>query len=236
MNRKTRQPFFCIIFLIFLCQSLIALDAPIGIYNPKVISPFQLPKDPKLNKLLKDYRKRYSKVTGLEFSGLHWNMGIVVYINEDSETYIKNHIAHLKTLIDEDEDEDDGEWEEESDKEETTASKKVISKEMKKATSNTYVPGVVIIKENYAMKKSVPVAPTFLTIMIKREPGYDPKYNDWEYLQTSVDGQIILRGKYENPQVKNVCADCHGNIKERDYIFSTYLTKPQAKKTFERSN
>lgn len=204
-------------------------------FNLKKPNPFKIPKEERLAQIIKNYGNDYIQVTDLQFSGLHWNMGMVVFVNKDQDIYVKNHLIHLKTLSEDEEEEDDGEWEEEEKSEKQSSNKKEEeeddnweeeddSDEQKELKQNgfKYSEGTIIVKENYAMKGKVAIAPTFLTIMIKREAGYDPKYNDWEYIQTGVDGSLILKGKFDHPQVKSVCADCHGNIQDRDYIFSTY--------------
>lgn len=54
--------------------------------------------------------------------------------------------------------------------------------------------------------------------MIKREPGYDPENGDWEYAYV-VRGPAkqLTRGKLAS------CIDCHSHMKDRDYLFRTYL-------------
>jgi hypothetical protein len=57
--------------------------------------------------------------------------------------------------------------------------------------------GSVIVKEKLPAKDSS--SPELLTVMIKREPGFDPENGDWEYM--AVDGtgkEVQARGKLAN--------------------------------------
>jgi hypothetical protein len=56
------------------------------------------------------------------------------------------------------------------------------------------------------------------TIMIKREPGYNPTVGDWEFSVASGDGmQLQASGKLEN------CQACHITKTDSDFIFRPYL-------------
>ena len=82
---------------------------------------------------------------------------------------------------------------------------------------NPYFPeGSVIVKEKLPDKFSQ--TPELLTVMIKREKGFNPTSGDWEYMV--VDGTattVQARGKLEN------CQACHTGKPGTDYIFRTYL-------------
>jgi hypothetical protein len=76
--------------------------------------------------------------------------------------------------------------------------------------------GSVIVKEKHPTKDDN--APELLTVMIKREKGFNPTSGDWEYLVT--DGpakQVKGRGKLAN------CMGCHEKMKEADFVFRQYL-------------
>ena len=89
-----------------------------------------------------------------------------------------------------------------------------------------YDTGTIFVKENYATNNGSPGQPLTLTIMIKREKGYDPDMGDWQYIQSDVSGKIIFDGASNNKRLYQACISCHANIKERDYIFSTYYSAP----------
>jgi hypothetical protein len=72
--------------------------------------------------------------------------------------------------------------------------------------------GTVIVKEKLTTPDSE--KPELLTVMIKRDKGFDAKYGDWEYLVISGTGTAIeAKGKLEN------CQSCHIAKRDTDYIF-----------------
>jgi hypothetical protein len=76
--------------------------------------------------------------------------------------------------------------------------------------------GSIIVKEKLPDEQAV--APELLTVMIKREAGFNPQSGDWEYLV--FDGtatKIEAGGKLEN------CQSCHAGNKASDYVFRSYL-------------
>jgi hypothetical protein len=83
--------------------------------------------------------------------------------------------------------------------------------------SPRYPQGSIIVKEKLASADST--TPELLTVMIKRERGYNPASNDWEFLVVSGDTKTVLeRGKLEN------CTACHASQRGSDFIFRNYLT------------
>jgi hypothetical protein len=76
--------------------------------------------------------------------------------------------------------------------------------------------GSVIIKEKLTAEDST--KPELMTIMRKREKGYNPTHGDWEYLVTDGAGkQIQAAGKLDN------CQKCHIQWKAGDYVSRRYL-------------
>lgn len=76
--------------------------------------------------------------------------------------------------------------------------------------------GSIIVKEKLLAKDSP--APELLTVMVKREKGFNQGSGDWEYMvvngeRTKIEG----RGKLEN------CQSCHLLKSETDYVFRSYL-------------
>lgn len=171
--------------------------------SPFDILPFVLPKmEPTL---YTGYRKNWSRLTGFEYSGLHWQQFVSIYVNKGANIYRDNYLAYLSLYRDEDDDDDEEE-------EETTD------------TFQEYELGTIFLKENYLAHAGKPGQPSSLTIMIKRKPGFDVKGGNWEYLQTDIKGDVIMQGNSTNPQIKQACSECHANMAERDYVFSTFLT------------
>jgi hypothetical protein len=83
--------------------------------------------------------------------------------------------------------------------------------------------GSVILKEKLPVKDTT--SPELLTVMIKREAGFNPQLGDWEFM--AVDGagkQVQARGRLEN------CQTCHATVENTDFVFRNYLpTKVQEK-------
>lgn len=80
----------------------------------------------------------------------------------------------------------------------------------------TFPSGSIIVKEKLPDKTSH--SPELLTVMIKKEKGFNPPSGDWEYLVVDGNGQSVQeRGKLEN------CQSCHLSTPQTDYIFRSYL-------------
>lgn len=169
--------------------------------DPFSIYPFEIPE--KYSEDLHDYRTDWTRLTGFEYSGLHWQQFIAIYINREADVYTYNfnqYIRYYQDLEEYDEDE---------------ISEPIFKK---------YTPGTIILKENFAAKNGSPDTPLTITMMIKHAPGYDPQNGDWEYVQSTSSGEIILSGNEQDPAVKTACANCHINIAERDYIFTNFYS------------
>ena len=77
--------------------------------------------------------------------------------------------------------------------------------------------GSVIVKEKRAKPDSK--SPELLTVMRKREKGYNPVAGDWEYLVLSGTGEKMeARGRLAN------CQSCHARWKETDHVSRVYFT------------
>ena len=76
--------------------------------------------------------------------------------------------------------------------------------------------GSIIVKEKLATKAST--SPELLTVMRKREPGYDPNKGDWEYMVFDGAAKVLqASGKLEK------CQSCHLLEKTTDYVSRNYL-------------
>ncbi|HEX8649599.1 MAG TPA: cytochrome P460 family protein [Pyrinomonadaceae bacterium] len=76
--------------------------------------------------------------------------------------------------------------------------------------------GSIIVKEKLEALEDT--SPEMLTVMAKREKGFNPESGDWEYMvvsgsRTKIEG----RGKLAN------CQSCHVLKGETDYVFRSYL-------------
>ncbi|HSE23768.1 MAG TPA: cytochrome P460 family protein [Pyrinomonadaceae bacterium] len=85
--------------------------------------------------------------------------------------------------------------------------------------------GTVIVKEKLPNKDAT--AAELLTVMRKRERGYDSKNGDWEYLMLDGPGRDIQDAvKVES------CQSCHMAYKQQDYVTRLYLT-PDTRKSLK---
>jgi len=88
--------------------------------------------------------------------------------------------------------------------------------------------GSIIVKEKFVRPKtknfwdtaklSKDAMPELLTVMVKREKGFDPANGDWEYQVLKGDGSKRTSVGLE------YCAKCHAGRKSRDYVFGEYGT------------
>lgn len=73
--------------------------------------------------------------------------------------------------------------------------------------------GSIIVREK--LNQPSDVQPELLTVMVKRQKGFNPRANDWEFLL--IDG---ARTKVLERQKKGSCLNCHGSQAHRDYVYS----------------
>jgi len=87
--------------------------------------------------------------------------------------------------------------------------------------------GSMIVKEKYVAPtrkdtdwfiRKLPkgARPELLTVMIKREKGFDPANGDWEYQVASGDAQK------SNAKGLEHCAKCHQDLADQDYVFERH--------------
>ena len=76
--------------------------------------------------------------------------------------------------------------------------------------------GSVIVKEKLPSRDSS--EPELLTVMTKREPGYNRQNGDWEYIALDGSGKSVqARGRLES------CQACHMMVQATDYVSRNYL-------------
>jgi hypothetical protein len=82
-----------------------------------------------------------------------------------------------------------------------------------------YPVGAMIAKAKLLQGKDAPVSVAF---MVKRKAGFNPASLDWEFL--FFDGQMKRQ-----VSAGSGCQGCHGNRKETDGVFGSYLpdTRPE---------
>ena len=171
------------------------------------VSPFHAPD--KYAAAFADYRNGWTRLTGYEYSGLHWGQFISLYVNKDPDAYIRNYRKYMRWYVDADIDE---------------------ASPAEARHFEPYAVGTIFLKENYRADSGVRSTPLTVTAMIKREPGYDPAIHDWEFVQFDTTGRILLSGNSRDATTQAVCIKCHGNISERDFIFSTLYSNAPSEK------
>jgi len=83
-------------------------------------------------------------------------------------------------------------------------------------TKPRFSAGSVIVKEKLAKPGE---NPDLLTVMVKRDRGYDPANGDWQFLTFDGKGAKVTSGG----NVKN-CQECHERRKDVDFVFRAYLS------------
>ncbi|HSS19073.1 MAG TPA: cytochrome P460 family protein [Pyrinomonadaceae bacterium] len=70
----------------------------------------------------------------------------------------------------------------------------------------------IIVRE----KRATPAdeQPQHLTVMIKRERGFNPKANDWEFLSVNATGTKVLQR-----QKNGSCVKCHATQAATDFVY-----------------
>jgi len=89
-------------------------------------------------------------------------------------------------------------------------------KSMMEDKSPHFPQGSIIVKEKLPAKDST--SPELLTVMMKREAGFNPENGDWEYLVFDGAGkQVQTRGRLDN------CQACHTMVAPTDFVYRNYL-------------
>lgn len=72
--------------------------------------------------------------------------------------------------------------------------------------------GAIVLKENYTLAGDLAAS----TVMYKKT-GYNPDHNDWFWLKVLADGTVEKEGMVAG------CQECHGDVKDNDYIWTGAL-------------
>ena len=81
---------------------------------------------------------------------------------------------------------------------------------------SNFKSGAIIVREKLAQPDSK--TPDLLAVMIKREPGFNPRAHDWEFLV--LNGTATRISKREK---KGACFDCHKS--QHDFVYGDYERK-----------
>lgn len=77
--------------------------------------------------------------------------------------------------------------------------------------------GSIIVREKL-LQEEADAAPQLLVAMVKRERGFNPSANDWEFLV--LDGSAT---RITERQKTGSCSDCHRRQENNDFVFRSYL-------------
>jgi len=167
----------------------------------EITSDLKLP--PKLENELNGPIQNWARLTGFEFSGLHWNNFIIIFVNKNPEIYTYNYAQYIKNFTDEG-------WDEDLD-------------DNLEPDFSGYEEGTVFLKKHYSAQNGRPAGGHLITIMKKMNSGYDSNFGDWKYYWIDgITGKMIQEGNSKNESLYKSCIECHANIADRDYIFSTF--------------
>jgi len=78
--------------------------------------------------------------------------------------------------------------------------------------------GSIIVREKLTQAESA--TPQVLVAMIKRERGFNPQADDWEFLL--LDGKVSVVQRREKI---GSCQACHAQQKKSDFVFRSYLAE-----------
>jgi cytochrome P460 len=92
---------------------------------------------------------------------------------------------------------------------------------MRSPRGTKFPVGSVIAKAKLVQGSSRPVSIAF---MIKREAGFDPTPLDWEFLFFSGNPMQQV-----NMRAGSSCHQCHGDLKEADGVYGSYLDERQGR-------
>jgi Cytochrome P460 len=93
---------------------------------------------------------------------------------------------------------------------------------MLKHGDTTFPLGAVIVKEKRQdLKRS---EPDLMTVMVKREKGYNPAVGDWDFAVLDGQAKIVkAEGRLAN------CIACHTSVSRSDYVYRSYLSNLKLK-------
>jgi hypothetical protein len=78
--------------------------------------------------------------------------------------------------------------------------------------SPKFPTGSILVREKLLTLNAT--SPAVLVVMIKREKGFNPKANDWEFLTVSGDLK-----KIEKREKEGKCQQCHASEAKNDFVF-----------------
>ena len=81
---------------------------------------------------------------------------------------------------------------------------------------SSFKPGAMIVRAKLSQPDSA--TPDLLAVMIKREKGFNPSGNDWEFLTLNGSATTI-----RSRRKKGACFECHRS--QQDFVYGNYERK-----------
>ena len=79
-----------------------------------------------------------------------------------------------------------------------------------------YPAGTIFVKDSYAEQDGAMGDLADVTVMVKREAGFDPDNGDWEYMLLTNTLSVRNQGAI------GMCISCHAAAANRDFVFASY--------------
>lgn len=81
-------------------------------------------------------------------------------------------------------------------------------------TAYPYPEGTILVKESFKDSGGKKGDLANITIMVKREGGFDSGNGDWEYLMTNQAKAVQMQGAL------GMCINCHAQASDSDFVFT----------------
>jgi hypothetical protein len=79
-----------------------------------------------------------------------------------------------------------------------------------------FPPGSIIVREKLLTGSDED--PASISVMIKRDRGYSPRSNDWEFFVLDGTAQKVIKSERAGS-----CLKCHSDAKATDMVFRPYV-------------
>ena len=83
-------------------------------------------------------------------------------------------------------------------------------------SKSVFPVGSILVREK--LPGATDLSPELLSVMIKRDKGFDRKSHDWEFFVLDPKTRTIRQRESVGS-----CLKCHAQAKESDFVFKTYL-------------
>ncbi len=138
----------------------------------------------------------WTETAGPILSPSHWNYYIRTFISDELSVYANNYAAV-----------------------ELEMEQRSLGEDID-AVFTDYAVGTVLVKAHY--KQADDQKPEKITFMIKEAYGYDPRQNNWRYVEAD-NGVVRMNGNSRDLAVYQRCIQCHESVRTRHHLYNNYL-------------